>query len=199
VDPDEAAQQLNEPRERILKALTWLKESGDIELKPSGARQRYRLCADATQRDPATLAQEMQRLFAERETRDVARLRQVLELAEHRDCLTRWVLRYFGEEMPVDCGTCTSCQDRAKGKPNPAPRALPKSPTPTITNEHVATIRGLLDARHASLRTPRQLTRYLCGITSPATTRERLTRSGAFGLLERVPFADVLTQLETMI
>jgi ATP-dependent DNA helicase RecQ len=41
-------------------------------------------------------------------------------------------------------------------------------------------------------------TRYLCGITSPATTREWLTRQNEFGLLERVPFADVLTQAETM-
>lgn len=198
VDPEEAAQQLNEPRERVLKALMWLKESGDIELKPSGARQRYRLCADASQRDPGTLAKEMQQLFAGRETRDVARLRQVLELAEHRHCLTRWLLRYFGEEMPADCGTCTSCQEREKGKGDDTPRALPKSPIPAISTAHVGVMRDLLGQRHASLRTPRQLTRYLCGITSPATSRERLTKQDAFGLLERVPFADVLTQAETM-
>jgi ATP-dependent DNA helicase RecQ len=59
-------------------------------------------------------------------------------------------------------------------------------------------MRDLLSRRHASLRTPRQLTRYLCGITSPATTRERITRQNEFGLLERVPFADVLTQAETI-
>lgn len=198
VSPDEAAQQMDEPRDRILKALTWLKESGDINLKPSGARQRYRLCADAAQRDISATAQEMQQLFAHRETRDVARLRQVLELAGHRGCLTRWLLSYFGEEMPADCGTCTSCKERGKGGTDESPRTLPKSAAPTITTEHVAVIRDLLDERHASLRTPRQMSRFLCGITSPATTRERLTKHDAFGILQRVPFADVLTQAETM-
>jgi ATP-dependent DNA helicase RecQ len=47
-----------------------------------------------------------------------------------------------------------------------------------------------------SLRRPRQLARFLCGLTSPATTRERLGRHAAFGLLARVPFADVLAEAE---
>ena len=64
--------------------------------------------------------------------------------------------------------------------------------------QDVAAIQGLMDARHASLRTPRQLARFLCGITSPATSRERLTRTGAFGMLDKVPFADVLAQTESM-
>jgi ATP-dependent DNA helicase RecQ len=199
VNPDEAAQQLNEPRERILKALTWLKEAGDIELKPSGARQRYRLCADATKRDANVIAQQMQKLFADRESRDVARLRQVLELSAHRECLTRWLLRYFGEELERDCGTCTSCQERKQGAKHDAPRIIPRSAAPRIATDELAQVRELLGDRPASLRTPRQLARFLCGITSPATVRERLTKHRVFGLFERVPFSDVLTQAETML
>jgi ATP-dependent DNA helicase RecQ len=198
VNPDEAAAEMGEPRERILKALTWLQESGDITLKPSGSRQRYRLCADATQRDPAAIAQQMQELFAGREVRDIARLRQVLELAGHRGCLVRWLLHYFGEELEKDCGTCTSCKEKTEGVSKTEPREIPLSAKPSITTEHVAVIRGLLKERPVSLRTPRQLTRFLCGITSPATTREKLTKHDAFGLLDKVPFADVLTQAETM-
>jgi ATP-dependent DNA helicase RecQ len=198
VNPDEAAVEMGEPRERILKALTWLQESGDITLKPSGSRQRYRLCADAAQRDPNVIAQQMQDLFAHRETRDIARLRQVLELAGHRGCLVRWLLRYFGEELEADCGTCTSCKEKAEGMDGSEARAIPLSARPAITTEHVATIRELLNGRPTSLRTPRQLTRFLCGITSPATTREKLTKHDAFGMLERVTFADVMTQAETM-
>ncbi|QIF05960.1 RecQ family ATP-dependent DNA helicase [Roseimicrobium sp. ORNL1] len=198
VNPDEAAVDMGEPRERILKALTWLQESGDITLKPSGSRQRYRLCADATQRDPNVIAQQMQELFANRETRDIARLRQVLELAGHRGCLVRWLLKYFGEELDADCGTCTSCKEKAGGVSEIEPREIPLSTKPSITTEHVAIIRGLLKERPVSLRTPRQLTRFLCGITSPATTREKMTKHDAFGMLDKVPFADVLTQAETM-
>ncbi|MBK8094219.1 MAG: RecQ family ATP-dependent DNA helicase [Verrucomicrobiaceae bacterium] len=198
LNPDEAAAALEEPRERILKALTWLQESGDIEMKPSGSRQKYRLAEDAHRRDAKELTLKMQNLFADRERRDVERLHQVLEFAQHRGCLTKWLLHYFGEEMPEDCGICTSCKEREKGQQADAPREIPQSPAPPITTEHVAAIRELQNERHASLRTARQLARFLCGLTSPATSRERLGRHDSFGLLERIPFADVLAQTESM-
>jgi ATP-dependent DNA helicase RecQ len=122
----------------------------------------------------------------------------VLELAAYRGCLTRWLLRYFGEELPEDCGTCTSCLERQKKVATEASRELPQSPVPAISLEDVATIQGLMNARHASLHSPRQLARFLCGITSPATSRERLTRNDAFGMLDKVPFSDVLAQTESM-
>ncbi|MFN7564154.1 MAG: ATP-dependent DNA helicase RecQ [Prosthecobacter sp.] len=199
LNPDEAATALEEPRERILKALTWLQESGDIELKPSGSRQKYRLSEDAHRRDPKEITQKMQQLFADRERRDVERLRQVIELAEHRGCLTKWLLNYFGEAMESDCGTCTSCKEREKGLAMDSPREIPQSATPPITTGHVAAIQELLREKHPSLRTSRQLARFLCGLTSPATSRERLTRHPSFGLLERIPFADVLAQTASMV
>ncbi len=198
LNPDEAATELNEPRDRVLKALTWLQESGDIDLKPSGSRQKYRLAEDAHRRDPKQITQKMQQLFAERETREVERLRQVLDFAQHRGCLTRWLLNYFGEAMDTDCGTCTSCKERETGGSDDAPRAIPQSAAPPITLEHVAAIREVLAERKAALRSARQLARFLCGLTSPATSRERLGRHPSFGLLERMPFAEVLAQAETM-
>ena len=193
LSPDEAAAALGEPRERILKALTWLQEAGEIEMRPSGARQKYQLCADASRRDPAEIARRMVVIFEQREARDVQRLRQVLEFAAHAGCLTRWLLGYFGEDLGAECGVCTSCTEKPAG-----PRALPAALAPEITTEEVRVMRELVSARHSSLRAPRQLARFLCGLTSPATTRERLTRHDAFGLLEHVPFARVLEQTESL-
>jgi ATP-dependent DNA helicase RecQ len=174
LNPDEAATELNEPRDRVLKALTWLQESGDIELKPSGSRQKYRLAEDAHRRD-------------------------VLSFAQHRGCLTKWLLNYFGEAMETDCGTCTSCKEREKGLTDDSPREIPQSSTPPITVEHVAAIREVIAERKAALRSSRQLARFLCGLTSPATSRERLGRHPSFGLLDRIPFGDVLAQTESML
>ena len=196
LQPDAAADELGEPRERVLKALTWLQEAGEIELKPSGSRQRFRLTAGPGELDPPAVARDLERLFAQREARDLERLGLVLELAREPGCLTGWLLRYFGEVLDEDCGTCTSCLDRARG--HTAPRTLPGGQTPPITAEDVAAIRALCDERHAALRGARQLARFLCGLTSPATSRERLTRHDAFGLLEKVPFAEVLAQAEAM-
>jgi ATP-dependent DNA helicase RecQ len=40
------------------------------------------------------------------------------------------------------------------------------------------------------------LARFLCGIRSPATTRDRLVRHEAFGLLAGVPFAEILALVD---
>ena len=211
--PDEAAVKMNEPRDRILKALTWLADAGHIELKPSGSRQRYRLEGDSAARDPEQLSQltqesmqeSMQELFVVRETRDLERLQGVLDFAGHRGCLTRRLLQYFGEasgdEAGGGCGTCTSCREgvpAAAESGGVAPREIPASAVPPIAPEQAASVRSLVAEGRASLRTPRQLARFLCGLTSPATTRERLGKHAAFGVLARVPFADVLSEAETV-
>jgi ATP-dependent DNA helicase RecQ len=210
LSPDESATALDEPRDRILKALTWLADAGHIELKPSGSRQRYRLEADPAGRDPERLAQSlqesMQKLFAVRESRDLERLQGVLDFAGHRGCLTRRLLQYFGEESGDEavagCGSCTSCHEgvpATAGKVGVAPREIPASAVPPISSDQAAGVRSLVAEGRPSLRTPRQLARFLCGLTSPATTRERLGRHAAFGVLARVPFAEVLAEAETLL
>ncbi len=193
-DIDAIAAQLEESRERLIKALTYLEESGDIELRPSGIQHRYRLCDEATQRDPGRLADRMVQLFAERERKDADRLHQVLALAQEPGCLTRHLLHYFGEELDGDCGHCGSCTN-----PPGEPRAIPQSRQREITTADVAEIQTVIQQGHAALRAPRQLARFLCGITSPAVSRDRLTRHEAFGLLQQYPFQQVLAQCESML
>jgi ATP-dependent DNA helicase RecQ len=189
---DESAEAIGESRERILKALNFLEESGDIQMKPSGLRNRFRLCEDATQRDPAAICQRMQKLFAERERKDAERLELVMAFAQEPCCLTRHLLHYFGEDLPQDCGHCSSCHGHT-------PRTVPRSAEPEITIDQVDRIRELIQEGKAPLRAPRQLARFLCGLTSPATTRARLAKHDAFGLLEGYPFQKVLAQAESMI
>jgi ATP-dependent DNA helicase RecQ len=214
IDPDGAAADLAEPRDRIVKALGWLSDSGSIELKPSGSRQRYRLTGGGQPDAPArpdldTLTRSMQELFAVREARDLERLEAVLDFAADRGCLTHRLLEYFGEQVgpaagdepPVRCGTCTSCDDPGPAAADSlavAAREIPASAAPDITPAQAAAIEALVAEDRQSLRTPRQLARFLCGLTSPATSRERLGRHAAFGLLAGVPFAAVLARVESL-
>jgi ATP-dependent DNA helicase RecQ len=57
-------------------------------------------------------------------------------------------------------------------------------------------IRRLRAERHEALRSPRQLARFLCGISSPATSRAKLRTRPEFGQWDGVPFADVLALAE---
>jgi ATP-dependent DNA helicase RecQ len=126
-----------------------------------------------------------------REASDLERLRDVVELAEQKRCLTRFVTAHFGEKLGAPCGHC----DRCRGVP-PAP--LPRTRQPEPAEDELRAIQALRGEGHAALKSPRQLARFLCGIGSPAVTRARLTRDDRFGLLERLPFAEVLALAETL-
>jgi len=183
---DVVAGQTSETRERITAALTYLEATGDVALKRGGVRQGYRLLREDVR--PRDLALRLEERFRKREEADLQRLRGVVELAETDGCLTRFVTQHFGEEI-ADCGHCDRCLGRAA-------RGLAYSPTPEITQEQMTAIRHVKDERHAALRSPRQLARFLCGISSPAAQRAKLARHESFGLLEHVPFAEVLVIAE---
>jgi ATP-dependent DNA helicase RecQ len=111
----------------------------------------------------------------------------MLALVTHDGCQVRELAAYFGETREKPCGHCTYCLSvRAQTLPDAEPQ-------PDID--------GLVDRRAISqlrsespeaLSEPRQLARLLCGITSPATTRAKLTRDPLFGVLAEGRFLDVL-------
>jgi len=192
IELDEAVEKTGASVERILKALNWLEEADDIELKRAGLRHRFRLLPKAGERPPRETADELHADFSSRAKRDLERLRSIVDFAESKECLTKRLLSWFGEKMDGDCGHCSRC---AGEKPKP----LPHGGMVELTQADLACIEGLRREGHAALRGKRQLARFLCGITSPATTRDRLTRHDEFGRLESVPFETVLSHLEVSL
>jgi ATP-dependent DNA helicase RecQ len=76
------------------------------------------------------------------------------------------------------------------------PAASPRPPIETLVD---ATKLSAVSAEHPdALARPRQRARYLCGISSPATTKARLTREPLFGALEGHRFADVHAWCEAL-
>lgn len=192
VDVAASAAAIGETSERIVKALRYLEESGDVELKPAGLRHRFRLLPTAKERSPRDVASWLFDMFNDREARDLARLDGIVKFATASGCLTARLLAYFGESMEKPCGHCGGCAGEATN-------SLPASPVPDITASDIAAIQSLRKEGHAALRSKRALARFLCGISSPATTRDRLTRHDAFGMLESVPFADVLDHIDASL
>jgi ATP-dependent DNA helicase RecQ len=188
-EPSTIAETLGVTREKIVAALSGLEAAGDAALTVSGIRQSFRLKKDPG--DLRLLAARHAELFQMREQADLARLRQVLGIASHRGCLTGYLTRHFGEKLAEPCDHC----DRCRGLPATTIRRTPPRRT---TDEEWHVMQTLARERHAELGTPRQLARFLCGMTSPATTRARLTRHSAFGLLADLPFAEVLAMAEAI-
>ncbi len=179
--PD-VAPELGISSDALRELISELETGGDIALKKSGWRQAYRL--KKTDADPKSISAEMAEKLQEREVRELDRLNQVLALAQGKRCLTQTLLAHFGEKMDSPCGHC----DRCRGV---APVKLKRTKPRKITQNEHTQIQSLLVEKHAALGTPRQLARFLCGMSSPASMRARLYRNDAYGLLSGLPFAEV--------
>jgi len=190
--PDDAAATLGEERTRILAALEYLDEKRLIELQPADVRQRYTVlaCPDS---EPELVERLLER-FARRERAETDRIQTVLALVTNDGCQVNALVGYFGETRTEPCGHCSHClTGRSEQLPEPEPKP------PIETNLDVDALAALTDGHPEALGTARQQARFLAGITSPATTRARLTRDRVFGSLADRRFADVLAWCESRI
>lgn len=185
LDPDAAAETLGQERRRIVRALEYLDEHGWAELRAGDVRQRYTRLRP--KEDIETLQSDLSRRFLSREESEIARLRQVLDLVTQAGCQTNALASHFGERRVSPCGHCTYCHSRQR-QTLPPRRDPPALPAALDTRE----FRALRLAHPGALGEPRQAARFLCGLSSPALTRNKLSRHALFGVWEERRFADVL-------
>jgi ATP-dependent DNA helicase RecQ len=190
--PDNAAAMLGEERRRILAALEYLDEKGLIELQPADVRQRYTVRARPD--SDRELVERLVERFARRERAETDRIQSVLALVTHDGCQVSALVGYFGETRSDPCGHCSYCLTaRAQQLPEPEPKP------PIETSLDVGALAALSDGHPEALGTARQQARFLAGITSPATTRVKLTRDRLFGSLAERRFADILAWCESRL
>jgi len=187
IDVDRAAEAMAESRERIIRAFDYLAERGWVELQAAGTRHRYERLRAPESLD--ALTDELYRRALSREQQEISRLHQVLEFAGLRDCQVNALCRHFGETPSEPCGHCTRCLDST------APQEpLRRQHTP-IDPEIVAQV-AALRREHPEIADPTAWARLLCGITSPALTRAKLTSHPLFGSCEGQRFAELRAQFE---
>jgi ATP-dependent DNA helicase RecQ len=186
LDVDQASVETGSDRGRIVRALDWLSEQGHIDLEPSKVRHRYYVRRRPD--DAAELAATLGARMATREAKEIERLEKVLELAASDRCQVRALGAYFGDDDDAPCGHCSVC---ARGAVSvPARRTRPV--VPAIVDDGVA----LASEHRGALGHPRQLARFLCGLTSPKLTADKLTRHPRFGALSDSGYAEVLAAVE---
>jgi ATP-dependent DNA helicase RecQ len=166
----------------LREILDELEGAGDISLKKSNWRQAYRIKMEVG--SLRELGEKLASIFLSKEERELARLEKVLALLSTKVCLTKTLLKHFGENMLEDCGHCERCRGALPVKLKPS---TPRKVSPLEWQQ----IRMLVEERHAALATARQLARFLCGMSSPASMRARLYRHHAYGLLADLPFTEV--------
>ena len=189
LNPDEAAEALGVDRRRVVRALEYLEEQGWAKLKVADVRQRYTRGHETEDAD--ALAADLAERFTRREQAEIKRLGMVLKLVTREGCQTNALVGYFGEKRVEPCGHCTFClTGRAAVLP-----PVPDPPAPEALLD-ISAWKSLLTSHPDALADPRQQTRFLCGLTSPALARARISRHALFGALETLRFGDVLAWCE---
>jgi ATP-dependent DNA helicase RecQ len=183
IDLDETITRLETTRSRIIKALNYLEEQGDLTLKVAGLRQGYRIKVRPT--DISALKQKLVERFETRERKDVERVRQVVQFATEPGCIVRHLLAHFGEDLGRDCGHCSSCSGHSKRVVQIAADSKPVK----LDN---GKIEALQMKYPKELGSARQMARFLCGLTSPLVTQAKLPKAAEFGSLATSPFHLVL-------
>jgi ATP-dependent DNA helicase RecQ len=209
IDLEAAARALGAPRDRLVRALDHLAGEKLLEVRAAGLRYPYRWlrrpdlpeapnALDALDALEA-LAGSLHERTLERESREIARLDQVLALAAQDGCQTAALAAHFGEILPHPCGHCSWCL--RGGQP-----AELFPPTPVHLDED--RLRQAIDLRRASdnqghrelkqaLAGPRAFARFLTGLPSPRV-RGKIKSHPLHGAFGNIPFADVLRRLQDL-
>jgi ATP-dependent DNA helicase RecQ len=216
LNPDDVARALGAERRRVVRCLEYLEEHGWAQIRAADARMRFTRHPGSSL--PALLA-ELDQRFQRREQQEIDRMAQVIDLATGARCLTNTLTGHFGEVRDAPCGHCAFCvtgravvlpQGNGRSPLAPSPfqgegrgevisrlslegRGAGGEGWPAFPDDQFRTLR---EGNPEALGEARQAARFLCGLTSPATTKARLTRHPLFGALEEMRFASVLSWCE---
>jgi ATP-dependent DNA helicase RecQ len=185
IDVEATARSLGVDRNRVVVVLDSLSERQMIELQSKGVRHRFsvRRAPD----DAAELAAALYAQTTQRETSEIGRLNQVIDLIGHDGCQVSSLGAHFSEPLDAPCGHCSWCTTRT-------PAALGGGSGASIDERVWQQAEALRCEHPGALAEPRTLAQLLCGVSSPALSKARLGKHALFGALARVSFADVLAR-----
>ncbi|MFI8978508.1 ATP-dependent DNA helicase RecQ [Pseudomonas sp. BMW13] len=179
-------------RARVVKALDYFQEKGWLELESKQMTEVYAVLDGAF--DLEALTAELHAHFVAHEASEITRIQAMLGLFESRECLSRRLALYFGDEQaPERCGHCSVCLGRVAVLP--APPELPSLQGRDAQALCAAFVEK--HAQHAGQVPSREcLTRFLCGISTPLFTRLKARQLAGFAALEDYPYAQVRDWLQ---
>jgi ATP-dependent DNA helicase RecQ len=186
IDIDAAVTNIGTTRERLISALDYLSDQQLLEVKVAGVRLRY-----VRKKHPdsvASLATELTQAAQQRENREIARLQQVVEWIVLDACQTSALSERFDQPLDTPCGHCSWCK-------NGEAVCLSDRNSTDLDASAIENAAALQVEYADVLRSPAELARVLCGLSSPKISKLRLQKTGLYGLAERVPYAQVLEQM----
>jgi len=186
VDVDSAASVGGFERGAAVKKLQEWHDCGAIELQPSGVVNRFRILKDFPKDEKAKdcIIGTLYERVKERESDDMARVQQVINLITASSCISRGLAQHFGDEESVPeagCGNCSYCESKRSIQFS---RDKQEKRTGRIDYTKFQAVLAATSIRDD----PRFLARVAFGIGSPRVTMEKLGKHVVFGSLEDCDF-----------
>jgi ATP-dependent DNA helicase RecQ len=170
-------------RPRVVAALDYFCEKGWIELQAKQEVEAYEVLVRDF--DLAALSKKLCGLFSAKESHEIRRIHAMVDFFESDSCLSGQLARYFGDEIGTDrCGHCSFCKTGRVAIPQTVKRRpLNEIDFREVTGEFVRVARNRGSVSN--------VTKFLCGVMSPALMKLNARRLAHFGVLERYPFLEV--------
>jgi ATP-dependent DNA helicase RecQ len=176
-------------RQRVVVALEYFAEQGWIELAAKQMKEVYE--ARAMEVDVEAMAAQIFQVFQGREAHEIARLQRMLAFFGESRCFSCELAAYFGQELTFrQCGHCSACQGERVVLPPARPRK------PLASHDYQALTRAVSALSPGPLSSV-ALARFLCGITTPALSPQKVKQLSGFASLEHYPFPEVKAWVES--
>lgn len=178
-------------RKRVVAALDYFHEQGWIELESKQITDVYQVLERT--KPQSVLVDELYELFARKEHSEIQRIQTMLNFFQSSDCLSYTLAHYFADDKaPHACHHCSVCEGHVA--------TLSGRQLPALEPAMLSTwIEPLIAANGGAPLSVATLSRFLCGITCPLTTRLKASRMEGYGKLEHYPFAQVQRELEQLL
>ncbi|MGF1719856.1 RecQ family ATP-dependent DNA helicase [Vibrio kyushuensis] len=187
VDFDALWQGFQADRQRIISAIDYFNEQGWIELESKQITDVYQI-EDTSTAQPIVVDKLFQ-LFKNKESAETGRLEEMISFFESDRCLSARLAHYFSDHnAPPACSHCSVCQGNVA--------LLPQEKNNHIDLTEVNQWITEFSAPSSKILSEEALTRMLCGITTPLSTKLKAKKMAGFGKLEQLPFGQVLASVQ---
>lgn len=171
-------------RQRVINALEYFSEKGWIDLQSRKVIEVFEILTHDFDID--AVGDKVYALFKNKETHEIERIHSLVTFFESKACLSKNLAGYFGETIEkTACGHCSFCKTGQTliQQTNQLP-PLDSFNLSELTDDFIPVI-----GEHYS---PSNVTKFLCGISSPMLIRHKVKGLAHFGILENYPFIEVM-------
>ena len=139
------------------------------------------------------LTQKLDQRAHQQYQNNLERLDQLMSYFECRECLAIALARHFGHRRTRPCGRCSAClgSDSQTGPPYDTRWKRPDS----LGRSALGVLDSVRDAYPGVFSDAIDQAKFLCGISTTAFRRHRLSKHPGYGVCDQVPFDLVLSAI----